>query len=350
MSGTPPSDSDSPAFPEIDTTVASSARIYDYWLGGKDHYPVDLEMGEQIRAVLPGIVEMARDQRAFLVRMVTYLAREAGIRQFLDIGTGLPTANNTHEVAQRIAPEARIVYVDNDPVVLVHARALLTSTPQGATDYIDADLREPDTILQAAARTLDFDQPVAITLLGVVHHVPDTDAAHAIVQRLLDAVPSGSYLVISHTTSTVTGAAMEEAVRLWNQAGSVPIVIRSPKELAGFFERLELVEPGVVSTTRWRPDPGTDRDEADEASTPGRTRGSRAHDWTPAPSIRAAQSRPSKVMCLQAAELRLLQPGGAGSSREHAGGSSPTGAGRPFDERGGREAHSDMPARAGASL
>jgi len=270
MSGTPPSDSDSRSFPEIDSTVASSARIYNYWLGGKDHYPVDREMGEQIRAVLPGIVEMARDQRAFLVRAVTYLAREAGIRQFLDIGTGLPTANNTHEVAQRVAPEARIVYVDNDPVVLVHARALLTSTPEGATDYIDADLREPDKILQGAARTLDFTQPVAITLLGVVHHIPDSDAAHAIVQRLLDAVPSGSYLVISHTTSTVTGAAMEEAVRLWNEAGSVPIVIRSPKELAGFFERLELVEPGVVSTTRWRPDPGTDRDEVDEYCAVGR--------------------------------------------------------------------------------
>jgi O-methyltransferase involved in polyketide biosynthesis len=270
MSGTPPSDSDSLSVPEIDTTVASSARIYNYWLGGKDHYPVDREMGEQIRAVLPGIVEMARDQRAFLVRAVTYLAREAGIRQFLDIGTGLPTANNTHEVAQRVAPEARIVYVDNDPVVLVHARALLTSTPEGATDYIDADLREPDKILQGAARTLDFTQPVAITLLGVVHHIPDSDAAHAIVQRLLDAVPSGSYLVISHTTSTVTGAAMEEAVRLWNEAGSVPIVIRSPKELAGFFERLELVEPGVVSTTRWRPDPGTDRDEVDEYCAVGR--------------------------------------------------------------------------------
>ncbi len=270
MSGTPPSDSDSLSVPEIDSTVASSARIYNYWLEGKDHYPVDREMGEQIRAVLPGIVEMARDQRAFLVRAVTYLAREAGIRQFLDIGTGLPTANNTHEVAQRVAPEARIVYVDNDPVVLVHARALLTSTPEGATDYIDADLREPDKILQGAARTLDFTQPVAITLLGVVHHVTDTDQAHAIVQRLLDAVPSGSYLVISHTTSTVTGAAMEEAVRLWNEAGSVPIVIRSPKELAGFFERLELVEPGVVSTTRWRPDPGTDRDEVDEYCAVGR--------------------------------------------------------------------------------
>jgi O-methyltransferase involved in polyketide biosynthesis len=270
MSGTPPSDSDSPVFPEIDTTVATSARIYDYWLGGKDNYPVDREMGEQIRAVLPGIVEMARDQRAFLVRVVTYLAREAGIRQFLDIGTGLPTADNTHQVAQRIAPEARIVYVDNDPLVLVHARALLTSTPQGVTDYIDADLREPDKILREAARTLDFTQPVAITLLGVVHHVTDADQAHAVVQRLLDAVPSGSYLVISHTSSTVTGTAMEEAVRLWNEAGSVPIVIRSPKELAGFFDRLELVEPGVVSTTRWRPDPGTSRDEVDEYCAVGR--------------------------------------------------------------------------------
>jgi hypothetical protein len=228
MSGTPPSDSDRPALSEIDTTVASSARIYNYWLDGKDNYPVDREMGEQIRAVLPGIVEMARDQRAFLVRVVTYLAREAGIRQFLDIGTGLPTADNTHQVAQRVAPAARIVYVDNDPVVLAHARALLTSTPEGATDYLDADLREPDKIVQGAARTLDFTRPVAITLLGVVHHVIDTDQAHAVVQRLLDAVPSGSYLVISHTTSTVTGAAMEEAVRLWNEAGSVPIVIRSP--------------------------------------------------------------------------------------------------------------------------
>jgi hypothetical protein len=270
MSGPPPSDSDRPAFPEIDSTVPSSARIYDYWLGGKDHYPVDREMGEQIRAVLPGIVEMARDQRAFLVRVVTYLAREAGIRQFLDIGTGLPTADNTHQVAQRIAPESRIVYVDNDPVVLVHARALLTSTPEGATAYIDADLREPDKILREAAGTLDFTQPVAITLLGVVHHVTDTDQAHAIVRRLLDAAASGSYLVISHTTSTVTGPAMEEAVGMWNQAGGPPIIIRSPKELAGFFEGLELVEPGVVSTTRWRPDPGTDRDEVDEYCAVGR--------------------------------------------------------------------------------
>jgi O-methyltransferase involved in polyketide biosynthesis len=270
MSGTLPADPDRSSLPEIDATVASSARIYNYWLGGKDYYPVDSQMGEQIRAVLPGIVEMALDQRAFLVREVSYLAGEAGVRQFLDIGTGLPTANNTHEVAQGVAPESRIVYVDNDPVVLVHARALLTSAPEGATDYVDADLRDPDKILHEAARTLDLTQPVAITLLGVVHHLTDTDQAHAILQRLLGAVAPGSYLVISHTTSTVTGAAMEEAVQMWNQAGSVPIVIRTPGELAGFFEGLELVEPGVVSTTQWRPDPDSDRPEVDEYCAVGR--------------------------------------------------------------------------------
>jgi hypothetical protein len=251
MSGTAPSESPSP----IDTTVPHSARIYDYWLGGKDHYPVDREMGEQIRQVLPGIVEMARAQRAFLARVVTFLAGETGIRQFLDVGTGLPTADNTHQVAQRVAPESRIVYVDNDPLVLAHARALLRSSPGGATDYIHADLREPNKILQEAARTLDFTQRIAIMLLGVVHHVSDDDQAHAVVNRLLDAVPSGSYLVITHTTNTVTGAAMDEAVRQWNEASPVPIVIRNPPELARFFDRLEVLEPGVVATTQWRPDP-----------------------------------------------------------------------------------------------
>jgi hypothetical protein len=251
MSGTAPSESPSP----IDTTVPHSARIYDYWLGGKDHYPVDREMGEQIRQVLPGIVEMARAQRAFLARVVTFLAGEAGIRQFLDVGTGLPTADNTHQVAQRVAPESRIVYVDNDPLVLAHARALLRSSPGGATDYIHADLREPDKILQEAARTLDFTQRIAIMLLGVVHHVSDDDQAHAVVERLLDAVPSGSYLVITHTTNTVTGAAMDDAVRQWNEASPVPIVIRNPPELARFFDGLEVLEPGVVATTQWRPDP-----------------------------------------------------------------------------------------------
>ena len=194
MSGPLPSDSDAASFPEIGTDRPQSARIYNYWLGGKDYFPVDREMGERAhrRAVLPGIPEMARCQRAFLARVVTFLAREVGIRQFLDIGTGLPTANNTHEVAQAVAPESRIVYVDNDPIVLVHARALLTSAGEGKTAYIDADLRDPDKILEAAAQTLDFTQPIAVMLLGIVHHITDTDEAHTVVNRLLEAVPSGS--------------------------------------------------------------------------------------------------------------------------------------------------------------
>jgi hypothetical protein len=255
MSDTLPPGGGGQAPPLIDTEHPHSARIYNYWLGGKDNYPVDREMGEQIRQLLPGIPEMARCQRAFLVRVVTYLAREVGIRQFLDIGTGLPTANNTHEVAQGVAPESRIVYVDNDPLVLTHARALLTSSPQGVTNYIDADLRQPDRILEQAARTLDFTEPVAIMLLGIVHHITDNDEAYAVVQRLVDAVPSGSYLVITQTTNQVTGAAMDEAVRQWNQNSPAPIVIRTPQELGRFFEGLELLDPGVVPTTRWRPDP-----------------------------------------------------------------------------------------------
>jgi O-methyltransferase involved in polyketide biosynthesis len=173
----------------------------------------------------------------------------------LDIGTGLPTADNTHEVAQRVAPECRIVYVDNDPLVLAHARALLVGTPQGATEYLDADLRDPDRILRGAARTLDFTQPVAVMLLGVVHHVSDDDEAHAIVNRLLDGIPPGSYLVMAHSTNAVTGAAMDEAVAHWNQFGKPPMTLRTPQAIAGFFDRLDLLEPGVVSTSRWRPDP-----------------------------------------------------------------------------------------------
>jgi O-methyltransferase involved in polyketide biosynthesis len=255
MSGTSQTNRDGPSLPEIDASHPQSARIYNYWLGGKDNYPVDREMGEQIRQLLPGIPEMARHQRAFLIRVVTHLTREAGIRQFLDIGTGLPTANNTHEVAQRIAPESRIVYVDNDPVVLTHARALLTSSPQGATQYLDADLRDPDKILAEASRTLDLTRPVALMLLGIVHHLTDHDEAAAVVKRLVDAVAPGSYLVITQTTNTVTGAAMDEAVRQWNAASPAPIVVRTPQQIAGFFDGLELLEPGVVSTTQWRPDP-----------------------------------------------------------------------------------------------
>ena len=271
MSDTPPVDGHGQPIVEIDTSHPQSARIYNYWLRGKDNYPVDRAMGEQIEQLLPGIPEMARHQRAFLIRVVTFLAGEVGIRQFLDIGTGLPTADNTHEVAQRIAPESRIVYVDNDPVVLVHARALLTSSPQGVTQYVDADLRYPDKILAEASRTLDFTQPVAIMLLGVIHHLTDHEEAAAVVKRLVDAVASGSYLVVTQTTNQVTGAAMDEAVRQWNEASPTPIVIRTPEQIAGFFDGLELLEPGVVSTTQWRPDPaGPSPSPMDEFGAVGR--------------------------------------------------------------------------------
>src|SRR5438874_6177217 len=186
----------------IDTTVPHSARIWNYWLGGKDNYAVDREAGDQYVKIYPGIVDIARAGRAFLARAVRYLTLEAGIRQFLDVGTGLPTVDNTHELAQRAVPASRIVYVDNDPLVLAHARALLTSTPEGVTDYIDADMRDPDKVLQDAARTLDFAQPVALMMLGILGNVLDTDEARSIVNRLVAAVPAVSYLVINDGTDT----------------------------------------------------------------------------------------------------------------------------------------------------
>ena len=245
--------SDSPA-PLIDTTVSHSARVWNYWLGGKDYYPVDREAGDRVAAMYPDIVLLARAARAFLTRAVLHLAGEAGIRQFLDVGTGLPTVNNTHQVAQSVAPESRVVYADNDPLVLAHARALLTSSPEGATDYIDADLHDPGTILQEAARTLNFTQPVAITLIAILHHISDYGQARSIVDRLMEAVPSGSYLVISHSTNVIYGAVSDEAVGRWNKFGKPPVTLRSPEQIAGFFDGLELLEPGVVSTPRWRPD------------------------------------------------------------------------------------------------
>jgi S-adenosyl methyltransferase len=239
---------------EINTSVPQSARIWNYWLGGKDYYPVDQAAGDQYREVFPGIVDIARASRQFLTRAVRYLASQAQVRQFLDIGTGLPTADNTHQVAQRVAPEARIVYVDNDPLVLVHARALLTSTPEGATDYIDADLRDPDKILAAAAATLDFTRPVALMLMGILGHVADYDEARSIVGRLLGGLPSGSYLTLNDGTNVISKA-FEQAQEGYNQSGAVPYILRSPGQIAGFFDGLELVEPGVVSCPRWRPDP-----------------------------------------------------------------------------------------------
>lgn len=240
---------------KIDTTVAHSARLWNYLLGGKDNFAVDREAAEQALAFMPELRDSARADREFLGRTVGYLAREAGIRQFLDIGTGLPTANNTHEVAQSIAPEARIVYVDNDPMVLVHARALLTSTPQGATDYIDADIRDPQVILDAAARTLDLTQPIAVVLLGILNFVVDDERAHEVVRHLIDAVPAGSYLVVSHPTLEVNRAAVEQSMRAWNDSGAAPICARDPDQIAGFFDGLELLDPGVVSCSFWRPDP-----------------------------------------------------------------------------------------------
>jgi O-methyltransferase involved in polyketide biosynthesis len=242
--------------PELDTSVSHSARIWNYWLGGKDNYAVDRLAGDKVAEMLPIIVVQARADRAFLGRAIHYLAGAEGIRQFLDIGTGLPTADNTHEVAQRVAPESRIVYVDNDPLVLVHARALLTSSPQGSCDYVDGDVHDPDTILADAARTLDLAQPAALMLFGILHHVPDLDEAYSIVRRLVAALAPGSFVAINHSTSAVSGAAMEEAVRHWNRVGTPSMTLRTPGQIARFFDGLDVVPPGVVSCSRWRPVPG----------------------------------------------------------------------------------------------
>ncbi|WP_326557454.1 SAM-dependent methyltransferase [Micromonospora sp. NBC_01796] len=239
----------------IDTTVAHNARIWDYWLGGKDNYKVDREVGDRIREMVPHIDAVARADRAFLARAARFLTGEAGIRQFLDIGTGLPTADNTHEVAQAVAPESRIVYVDNDPLVLVHARALLTSNSEGATDYIEADVREPDTILTRAARTLDFDRPIAVMLLGVLNFVQDDEQAQDIVDRLLDAVPSGSYLALTHPTIELGGEGNVEAMAFYNQHATPQIRARSGADITRLVRGLDLVEPGLVSCAVWRAEP-----------------------------------------------------------------------------------------------
>ena len=239
----------------IDTTVAHSPRIWNYWLGGKDNYPVDREVGDQFVQIFPQIVDIARASRAFLTRSVEYLAGDAGIEQFLDIGTGLPTVNNTHQVAQRVNPRARVVYVDNDPTVLAHARALLLGSTEGFTTYIDADLHRPDEILDEAARSLDLDRPVALMLMNILGHVADADEARAIVARLVEALPPGSHLAVADGTNVIDGAAFDAAIAIWNQAGSLPYHLRRPEQIAEFFTGLELIEPGVVSCPLWRPGP-----------------------------------------------------------------------------------------------
>jgi hypothetical protein len=236
----------------VDTTVPHSARIWNYWLGGKDNHAVDREAGDRFRQAFPDIIENARAFRSFLRRGIGHLAGEAGMRQFLDIGTGLPTAGNTHELAQAVAPEARIVYVDNDPLVLAHARALLISSEEGATAYLHADLRETDTILTAAARTLDFTRPVALILSGILGHITDYDEARAIVGRLLAALPAGSHLLVCDGTST--NESLDEAQQQHNDRGAVQYQLRTPEEIAGFFDGLDLLEPGVVSCPLWRPE------------------------------------------------------------------------------------------------
>ena len=240
--------------PVIDVTVAHNARVWNYWLGGKDNYEVDRMAGDRVRAMHPGIVQVARADRAFLGRVVRFLAGEAGIRQFLDIGTGLPTAENTHQVAEAVAPEVRVVYVDNDPIVLAHARALLTSEPPAVTSYVEADVHDPDAILRAAADTLDFGEPVAVMMLGILNFVLDNAEAKAIVQRLLDAVVPGSYLALSHPTLELGGAGNAEAMRFWNEHARPPIRARDGAEIRQFLTGLDLVDPGLVSCALWRPD------------------------------------------------------------------------------------------------
>src|ERR1700722_5268557 len=240
--------------PDFDTSVPHIARVYDYWLGGKDNFAADRELGEQTLEAYPSLVFSVRANRAFLARAVRFLAGEAGIRQFLDIGTGIPTANNTHEVAQHIAPDSRIVYVDNDPIVLSHARALLKSTPQGACAYLDADLRDPDAILAAAARTLDFSKPVAVMLIAVLHFIGNDAQAEAIVSRLMDACAPGSSVVISHVGGDIDAEQQTEMVRRLNESVAEKATMRDRAGVTRLFDGLELVEPGVVRVAGWRPD------------------------------------------------------------------------------------------------
>jgi hypothetical protein len=266
MKGTPVMTSDEAVEPgdgetgplPFDTSVAHQARIFDFLLGGKDNYAADRAAAEAVLQIYPETVFAARGNRAFLGRAIRYLAADAGIRQFLDIGTGIPTAGNTHEVAQAIAPESRVVYTDYDPVVLAHARALLTSGEAGATEYIHADLRDTGTILAQAGQLLDFTKPVAVTLLAVLHVIPDADNPHAIVAKLTDALPPGSYLAISHGGTDLVDRSKQESFQsTWNGKVQQRFAGRTREQVARFFTGLDLVEPGLVPVEQWRPDPGS---------------------------------------------------------------------------------------------
>jgi len=248
---------------DFDTSVPHIARVYDYWLGGKYNFAADRAMGERTLQAYPNLVYSVRANRAFLVRTVRFLAGQ-GIRQFLDVGTGIPTANNTHEVAQRVAPDSRIVYVDNDPVVLSHAKALLKSTPEGACAYLDADLRDPDAIVAAAADTLDFTKPVAVMLIAVMHFVGDDTQASAIMRRLTAACVPGSYVALSHAANDIDAAQMAEMVRRLNESTAEKTTLRDRPGVTRLFDGLDLVEPGVIRAAEWRPD--TDLEAASPAA------------------------------------------------------------------------------------
>ncbi|WP_338118469.1 SAM-dependent methyltransferase [Streptomyces coryli] len=239
--------------PAVDPTRPHNARVWNYWLGGKDNYAVDRAFADQMEQLLPILPQLARSDRAFLRRAVTHLAGEEGIRQFLDIGTGLPSKGNTHEVAQEIAPDARIVYVDNDPLVLAHARALLTSTPEGITQYAHVDAREPEKVLAAVAETLDLGRPVAVTMLSVLHFFSDDEVRHT-VRTIMDALPSGSFLAVAHATWEYSGTEDAAALEHWNANSPTPIHLRDRSVLAELMLDgcVELLEPGIVSCHRWR--------------------------------------------------------------------------------------------------
>jgi hypothetical protein len=241
----------------LDTSVAHPARVWDYLLGGKDNFAADRDAAEKILDIMPIMGRIAQTNRAFLATAVHHLAADVGVRQFLDVGTGLPTANNTHEVAQRAAPDSRVVYVDNDPIVLTHARALLTSDPRGATAYIEADFRDSGKILREAALTLDFSKPVAVMLLAILHFVPDEDEPHTRTARLMEAMPPGSFLVISHSASDIEAPMVAEVSARYTERSAVTVTSRTKAEFTRFFDGLQIAGPGVVQLGRWQPGPAS---------------------------------------------------------------------------------------------
>ncbi|MFD9223085.1 SAM-dependent methyltransferase [Streptomyces sp. NPDC060064] len=255
-----------PAAARIDTSKPHPARVYDWFLGGKDNYPVDEELGRHIMSIDNRAKHVARTNRWFMHRATRWLVGEAGVRQYLDIGTGIPTEPNLHQIAQTAAPESRVVYTDNDPIVLTHAAALLRSTPEGVTDYIQADVRDPGRILEQARKILDFEQPIALSLVALLHFVGDDDSPYELVRRLVDALPSGSYLVLSQLTADFDPLAVQRGVDMY-AAGGVTLVPRSYAEIGRFFEDLELTEPGIVQLTQWHPELGVDEvTEGNEAA------------------------------------------------------------------------------------